>query len=55
VGAAEYSVFLMHATPGKCWSTGELAGMLRDAGFASVEIRPTAADRSAVIAHKNQG
>jgi hypothetical protein len=42
----------MHATPGKCWSTGELAAMMRDVGFTSVEYRPTTADRSAVIADK---
>jgi SAM-dependent methyltransferase len=52
LSAAEYSVFLMHATPGKCWSTGELAAMMRDVGFTSVEYRPTTADRSAVIADK---
>jgi hypothetical protein len=49
---AEYSVLLMHSTPGKCWSVGELAAMLTDAGFADVEQRPTAADRTALIAHK---
>jgi hypothetical protein len=52
LAAAEYSVFLMHSTPGKCWSTGELSLMLREAGFATVICRPTAGDRSAVIARK---
>lgn len=50
--AAEYSVLLMHTTHGKCWSTGELAVLLHDVGFASVRCRDTAGDRSAVIAHK---
>ena len=50
--AAEYSVLLMHATPGKCWSTGELTAMLTAAGFVDVTVRPTVADRSAVIARK---
>jgi SAM-dependent methyltransferase len=49
---AEYSVLLMHSTPGKCWSVGELAAMLNDAGFADTEVRPTAADRTAIVAHK---
>lgn len=52
LAAAEYSVFLMHATPGKCWSVGELSGMLADAGFGAVEERVTGGGRSAVIARK---
>ena len=52
LAAAEYSVFLMHSTPGKCWSTSELTLMLQEAGFAAVTCRPTAADRSALIAQK---
>lgn len=50
--AAEYSVLLMHSTPGKCWSIAELREMLRAAGFHLADIRPTAADRSALIARK---
>ncbi|WP_413810641.1 methyltransferase [Streptomyces sp. OE57] len=50
--AAEYSVFLMHATPGKCWSVRELADMLGEAGFEAPSLRPTAGDRSVVIARK---
>ena len=53
LAAAEYSVFLMHSTPGKCWSTSELTLMLQEAGFAAVTCRRTAADRSAVIAQKS--
>jgi 3-hydroxy-5-methyl-1-naphthoate 3-O-methyltransferase len=50
--AAEYSVLLMHGTTGKCWSTSELTGMLTDTGFTTVTCRPTAADRSVMIARK---
>ena len=49
---AEYSVLLMHSTPGKCWSEAELGEMLADAGFAGAETRATAADRTAVLAYK---
>ena len=52
LAAAEYSVLLMHATPGKCWSLGELSDFLTDAGFGDVSVADTAADRSAVIARK---
>jgi 3-hydroxy-5-methyl-1-naphthoate 3-O-methyltransferase len=50
--AAEYSVLLMHSTPGKCWSVGELATFLGDVGFTDVEHRATAGDRSVVVARK---
>jgi SAM-dependent methyltransferase len=50
--AAEYSVFLMHATPGKCWSVAELGGLLEACGFAEVSWRDTAGDRSVVLARK---
>jgi predicted O-methyltransferase YrrM len=49
---AEYSVLLMHATPGKCWSVGELTAFLEETGFVEVVCRPTAADRTAIIAHR---
>jgi hypothetical protein len=49
---AEYSVLLMHSTHGKCWSTSELAALLRDTGFVVHDHRPTAADRAALIALK---
>lgn len=52
LAVAEYSVLLMHSTPGKCWSLTELAEMLNDIGFADIGSRPTAADRSAILAHK---
>ncbi len=49
---AEYSVLLMHSTPGKCWSLGEMGAMLDDAGFTGVASRSTAGDRSAILARK---
>jgi 3-hydroxy-5-methyl-1-naphthoate 3-O-methyltransferase len=49
---AEYSVLLMHSTPGKCWSVGELTGMAERVGFVDVEHRPTAGDRGALLARK---
>ncbi|MGI8626079.1 MAG: methyltransferase [Geodermatophilaceae bacterium] len=49
---AEYSVLLMHSTPGKCWSVAELGDMLQEAGFSVVDCRSTTGDRSAVIARK---
>ena len=49
---AEYSVLLMHSTPGKCWSVGELAEMAEQVGYVDVEHRPAAGDRSVVLARK---
>jgi hypothetical protein len=49
---AEYSVLLMHSTPGKCWSLGELGAMLEDTGFTGFTCRSTAADRTAIVARK---
>lgn len=49
---AEYSVLLMHSTPGKCYSVGELAEMARRIGFVDVEHRSTIADRGGVLARK---
>jgi hypothetical protein len=49
---AEYSVLLMHSTPGKCWSVGELTEIAEDVGFVDVVCRPTAGDRSALVARK---
>jgi hypothetical protein len=49
---AEYSALLMHSTPGKCWSTGEVTRLARTAGFVDVEHRPTAGDRSVLLARK---
>ncbi|MHB8694346.1 MAG: methyltransferase [Solirubrobacteraceae bacterium] len=49
---AEYSVLLMHSTPGKCWSEGELAAFLQETGFVDIDRRPTAADRTAIVARR---
>lgn len=49
---AEYSVLLMHSTPGKCWSLRELGTMLADTGFTGFTCRSTAADRTAIVARK---
>ena len=49
---AEYWVLLVHSTPGKCWSVGELGAMARDAGFVDVQHRAAAGDRGVVMARK---
>jgi SAM-dependent methyltransferase len=49
---AEYSVLLMHSTPGKCWSIGELTEMAERTGFVDIEHRPSAGDRSVLLASK---
>jgi 3-hydroxy-5-methyl-1-naphthoate 3-O-methyltransferase len=49
---AEYSVFLMHATVGRCYSVEEIALWLAEVGLGSVVHLPTAAYRSAIVATK---
>jgi predicted O-methyltransferase YrrM len=49
---AEYSVLLMHSTPGKCWSLGELGAILEEIGFVEIDCRATAADRTALVARR---
>lgn len=49
---AEYSVLLMHSTPGKCWSVGELSDMAELVGFVDIEHRLTIADRGVLLARK---
>jgi hypothetical protein len=49
---AEYSVLLMHSTPGKCWSVRELAEIAERAGFVDVEHRAAAGDRGVLLARK---
>ena len=49
---AEYSALLMHSTPGKCWSVRELTDLATAAGFVDVAHRPTAGDRSVLLARK---
>jgi hypothetical protein len=49
---AEYSVLLMHTTPGKCWSTSELTDIAHTIGFVDITHRPAGGDRGAFLAHK---
>jgi 3-hydroxy-5-methyl-1-naphthoate 3-O-methyltransferase len=52
IEVAEYSVFLMHATEGRCYSVAELGAWLGNAGMRIIAHRPTAAHRSAIVALK---
>ncbi len=47
---AEYSCLLMHSTQGKCYSTGEYAALLEDAGFVPGPYEGTAAARGFMTA-----
>ena len=49
---AEYSALLMHSTQGKCYSVGEYAELLREAGFEPGAYADTAADRGFMVAVK---
>ncbi len=49
---ANYSALLMHSTEGKCYSLGEMATYLNDAGFEWIKFEPTAADRSFILSRK---
>jgi 3-hydroxy-5-methyl-1-naphthoate 3-O-methyltransferase len=49
---AEYSVLLMHSTPGKCWSVRELTEIAERVGFVDVQHRPAAGDRGVLLARK---
>ena len=49
---AEYSVLLMHASEGRCYSTREMTGYLTDAGFRGVSCRDTVAARGVMTAEK---
>jgi predicted O-methyltransferase YrrM len=49
---AQYSVLLMHSTQGKCYSLGEMRTYLTQTGFDFLDHKPTAADRSFVLARK---
>jgi predicted O-methyltransferase YrrM len=50
---AEYSALLMHSTQGKCYSVGEYAAFLREAGFEPGAYFDGAADRGFMTAVKN--
>jgi acetylserotonin N-methyltransferase len=47
---AEYSCLLMHSTQGKCYSTGEYAQLLADAGFEPGPYRDTVVARGFMTA-----
>jgi predicted O-methyltransferase YrrM len=49
---AAYSVLLMHVTQGRCYSTAEMEGWLRAAGFDGPAVYPTAVERSALVAYR---
>lgn len=49
---AEYSALLVHSTPGKCWSVGELAALAAAEGFVDITHRPATADRGVLLARK---
>jgi hypothetical protein len=52
LAVAAFSVLLMASTEGKCYSISEMENLLGAAGFASVDYRETAADRSVITARK---
>ena len=49
---AEYSVLLMHASEGRCYSTREMEQYLTEAGFRRPVYRDTAAARGIMTATK---
>lgn len=49
---AEYSVLLMHSTPGKCWSIAELTDIAQRVGYVDITHRQTVCDRSVLLARK---
>ena len=49
---AAYSVLLMHVTQGRCYSTAEMEGWLREAGFDGFALYPTAVERHALVAYR---
>lgn len=52
---AEYSCLLMHSTQGKCYSTGEYAALLREAGFTPGRYEDTRVGRGFMTAVKGSG
>ncbi len=52
LAVAEYSVFLMHATEGRCYSVPELSGWLEESKMSNLAHVPVAAHRSAVVSVK---
>jgi SAM-dependent methyltransferase len=52
LAVARYSALIVHSTSGRCYSSAEIAAMMVAAGFVEPSLRPTAADRSVVVARK---
>jgi predicted O-methyltransferase YrrM len=52
---AEYSVLLMHASEGRCYSTAEMAGYLEEAGFVEPQYVEGAAARGIMTGRKAAG
>lgn len=52
LSVAEYSIFLMFASYGKCYSIGELEELLSDAGFIDISLKPTIGNRSIITGRK---
>jgi 3-hydroxy-5-methyl-1-naphthoate 3-O-methyltransferase len=50
---AAYSVLIMHVTQGRCYSVAEMAEWLRQAGFGTPALVPSAVGRSALIAQRD--
>jgi hypothetical protein len=51
-GVAAYSVLLMHVTQGRCYALSEMEAWLREAGFGTPALIPTALGRSALVARR---
>jgi 3-hydroxy-5-methyl-1-naphthoate 3-O-methyltransferase len=49
---AGYSVLLMHACQGRCYSVAEMESWLSESGFETVQHVPSAVGRSALVARK---
>jgi SAM-dependent methyltransferase len=49
---AEYSVLLMFASEGKCYSISEMEELLAGTGFSGIKYVPTVANRSVIIGEK---
>jgi 3-hydroxy-5-methyl-1-naphthoate 3-O-methyltransferase len=52
LAVAEYSCILAHSTQGRCYSVGEMAELLDEAGFQFLEYRDTGGDRGAILASR---
>jgi hypothetical protein len=51
---ARYSVLLMHSSQGRCYAVSEMESWLREAGFSTPTLVPTALGRSALVARKTE-